>query len=110
MDVAPGIYTEEVIFDNIWGPLIWGLLVIIVEIVIGILWVKPRFSSYCAKRDWQGLVDHSLKIGSIRIPTMVIMGALLEIFGYGWGGAAVLGVAIVILIWAPVKFSWKVTN
>ena len=97
-------YTASEVWAGFWGPFIWVLLVVIIEIAFAVLWVKPRFSNHCAKKEWQLLVDSSLHLGSIRIPWMLILGIVVEIFGYGWGGLAIIVPALLIIFFAPVNF------
>ncbi|TXT61071.1 MAG: conserved membrane protein of unknown function [Promethearchaeota archaeon] len=79
----------------------------IITLIIAIVYVKPRFSSKCSDKNWDYLYNDVLVIGNIRIPWMLIMGILLEIFGFWWGGAAVLFVAIILLFFGPKSYNWS---
>lgn len=79
----------------------------IITIIIAVVYVKPRFSSKCADKNWDYLYNDVLVLGNIRIPWMLIMGILLEIFGFWWGGAAVLFVAFILLFFGPKPYNWS---
>ena len=90
------------------GNLAWGIISTILEILLSWFWVKPKFSDKCVARDWDGLLDDVLLLGEFRIPWMLVMGILLEIFGYGWIGLTVLGPAIVIIFFGPRQpYNWR---
>jgi hypothetical protein len=90
------------------GTIVWELICVAVSVVFAILWVRPKFSNKCANREWQALVDDAIVIRNIKIPKMLLVGVIVEIFGYGWSGALILGPALLIIFLAPVTFSWKV--
>ena len=88
--------------------LIWAIISTILEVLLSWFWVKPKFSDKCVERDWDGLLDDVLLLGEYRIPWMLAIGVLLEIFGYGWIGLVVLGPAIVIIFFGPRQpYNWK---
>ena len=90
------------------GNLAWAIISTILEILLSWFWVKPKFSDKCVARDWDGLLDDVLLLGEYRIPWMLVMGILLEIFGYGWIGLFVLGPAIVIIFFGPRQpYNWR---
>ena len=89
---------------------IWQIIGAIVSIAIAILWVKPKFSTPCGEKDWEKLLTDVVVLGNIQIPWMLLMGVVLEIFGYGWGGLAVLICALLIIFLGPRKFVWKVNQ
>ena len=62
------------------------------------------------EKDWEKLLTDVLVLGNIQIPWMLIMGVILEIFGFGWGGAIVLICAILIIFLGPRKYEWKVAQ
>jgi hypothetical protein len=79
----------------------------IITIIIAIVYVKPRFSSKCEDKNWEYLYNDVLVLGNIRIPWMLIMGILLEIFGFWWGGALVLICAFILLFFGPKPYNWS---
>ena len=90
------------------GTLIWSITSAIFEILLSWFWVKPKFSDRCASGDWDTLLDDVLVLGGYRIPWMLAMGILLEVFGYGWIGLVVLVPAIVIIFFGPRQpYNWK---
>jgi hypothetical protein len=91
-----------------YGYAVWELITAVVSIAVSLLWVKPKFSIPCGEKDWEKLLTDVVKIGDIQIPWMLIMGVILAIFGYGWGGLAVLGCAIILIFFGPRKYEWKV--
>ncbi|MHA1453158.1 MAG: hypothetical protein ACTSRD_09880 [Promethearchaeota archaeon] len=92
------------------GNGIWMIINAVVLIVGSLLWVKPKFSTPCGEKDWEKLLTDVVVLGNIQIPWMLIMGVVLEIFGYGWGGAIVLIAALLIIFLGPRKYVWKVNQ
>ncbi|MFX1325618.1 MAG: hypothetical protein ACFE8N_11725 [Promethearchaeota archaeon] len=82
--------------------IISGVLVIIICLVI----VRPKFSKRCSEKDWDGLLNWVIG-GSVRFPMMLFWGIIVEIFGYGWGGFAIIIPALVLIFAGPKKFEWK---
>lgn len=90
------------------GTLVWSITSAIFEILLAWFWVKPKFSDKCVARDWNFLLDDVLVLGGYKIPWMLVMGIILEVFGYGWIGLVVLGPAIVIIFFGPRQpYNWK---
>ncbi len=91
------------------GELVWSITSAIFVILLAWFWVKPKFSDKCVARDWDFLLDDVLVLGGYKIPWMLFMGIILEIFGYGWIGLVVLGPAIIIIFFGPRQpYNWKV--
>ncbi len=102
----PLLFHTQTPFLYFWY-IIWSIVIIILSLVV----IRPKFSKKCSEKDWDGLYDWYLKIGSIKIPWMLIWGAILSGFSwYNWGGALVLVPAIVLLAAGPKKFEWKATE
>jgi len=93
-----------------YGSAVWQLITAIVSIAVSILWVRPKFSKHCGEKDWETLLTDVVKLGNIQIPWMLIMGVVLTIFGYGWGGAIVLIIALLMIFLGPRKYEWKVAQ
>lgn len=93
-----------------YGTIVWQIITAIVSIAVSVLWVLPKFSKPCGEKDWDGLLTNVVKLGDIKIPWMLIMGVILAIFGYGWGGAVVLISALLIIFLGPRKYEWKVSK
>ncbi|MBN2157586.1 MAG: hypothetical protein JW776_16180 [Candidatus Lokiarchaeota archaeon] len=91
-----------------YGVAVWQFINAAVLIVVSILWVRPKFSVPCGEKEWEKLLSDVLVLGNVQIPWMLIMGVLLEIFGYGWGGLVVLVCALLIIFLGPRKFEWNV--
>lgn len=88
----------------------WYIIGGIILIVLGLLIVKKRFSDKCRDKDWNGLLDDVIIIGKYRIPFMLILGILAEIFGQWWGGFAILFPAVILIFWGPKEYEWKVKS
>lgn len=86
--------------------LIWYIISGIACIIISLVIVLPRFSMKCKNEDWDYLLNDVLVLGTFRFPLMLLWGALLAIFGYGWGGAAVLVPAFILLFAGPKPYEW----
>ncbi len=102
----------EGIFWWLWaGGVAYGIWLIACAVLIAFLAffiVKPRFSDKCASKDWDYIFNDVLVIGNARIPWMLIIGIILEIFGlWGWGGLAVLIPMIILLAAGPKPYKWK---
>ena len=58
--------------------------------------------------DWDSLYEWVLELGSLRLPWMLIWGAIISGFGwYGWAGALILIPAIMLLFFGPQEYEWK---
>ncbi len=88
------------------GVGIWYLISGIIEIAVSLIIVLPRISRPCLKKDWNRLYNDVLKLGSVRLPWMLIWGIILEVFGYGWGGAGVIIPALILLFAGPQEYKW----
>lgn len=89
-----------------WG--IWIIIGGILTAVISVVIILPKFSSKCAAKDWDSLYGWTLKLGSTKIPWMLIWGILLEIFSWWWwGGIAVLLPALFLIFAGPKPYDWK---
>lgn len=96
-----GLYGFGIIAGNVWN-IIGGIINIILSLFI----VLPRFSMKCKNEDWDYLLNDVLLLGNIRFPWMLIWGILLEIFGVGWGGLAVFIPALILLFAGPKPYEW----
>jgi hypothetical protein len=82
--------------------LIGGLL----AIVFSVAFVKPRFSNKWKKEDYDYLLNDVVKIGSTRIPLMLIIGIILEIFLIGWGGLIIIVPLLLLIFMGPKEYKW----
>ena len=90
------------------GGLVWNIIACIIGLVIGFFIIRPKFSKPCGEQDWDALYDWGLKLGSVKIPWMLIWGILLLIFSwYAWGSVLVIIPALVLLFLGPKKYDWK---
>ena len=96
-----GIGTAGIGYPIWW--IIAGILVILISFVI----IKPNFSSKCANKDWDGLYNWVIPLGSIRFPWMLFWGIVVEVLGYGWGGFAIIIPALVLIFAGPKPYEWK---
>lgn len=85
---------------------IWYIISGIITIIIAIIIVKPRFSSKCAAKDWDYLLNDVLTLGNIRIPWMLVWGILIEIFGNWWGGLPIIIPALLLIFMGPKPYDW----
>ena len=81
---------------------IGGLL----AIIFSVAFVKPRFSNKWAKEDYDYLINDVVKIGKTRIPLMLIIGIILEIFLSGWGGLIILVPLLLLIFMGPIEYKW----
>ncbi len=87
---------------SIWN-ITWG----VIEILIAIAVIKPKFSDKCASQDWDALYGWVLKLGSFKLPWMLVWGIIFEMFGWlAWGGLPVLIPAIMLLFVGPKPYEW----
>jgi len=85
---------------------IWYIISGIITIIIAIIIVKPRFSSRCAAKDWDHLLNDVLTLGNLRIPWMLIWGILIQIFGNWWGGLPIIIPALLLIFMGPKPYDW----
>jgi hypothetical protein len=90
------------------GALAWEIIKAIIMVAFAIIWVKPKFSNRIAAEKYDEVLDDAIKISTIRIPWMWIMGVILVIFsGWSWGWI-ILGPAIIITFFGPsAPYNWK---
>lgn len=91
------------------GFSIWLIISGILAILICFAIIRPKFSDKCAQKDWDSLLNWVMS-SSFRFPWMLFWGIIVEIFGYGWGGFAIIIPALVLIFAGPKKFKWKTTN
>lgn len=100
-------------FASVWVLLgfsmardIWNIISGIIAILLGLFVIRPKFSNKCAEKDWDFLLNDVFLLGNFRFPKMLLWGILAEIFGYGWGGLAVLIPAFILLFLGPKPYNW----
>jgi hypothetical protein len=86
---------------------VWYLISGIIAIILGFFIIRPKFSNKCAEKDWDFLLNDVILLGNFRFPKMLLWGILAEIFGYGWGGLAILIPAFLLLFMGPKPYNWK---
>ena len=86
---------------------IWYLIGGIATIILAILLVRPRFSKKWAEKDYDYLLNDVIQIGNIRIPTMLIIGVIIEIFLQFWGGLVILIPLLLLIFIGPKEYKWK---
>ncbi len=101
-----GFLTIPVVIFGFGQP-IWLIISGIIVILISFAITLPKFSKKCADKDWDILYDWILPIGKIRFPWMLLWGFIVGIFGYGWGGLAIIIPALVLLFAGPKPYEWK---
>ncbi|MFX1566799.1 MAG: hypothetical protein ACFFCV_00370 [Promethearchaeota archaeon] len=89
------------------GYPIWWIIAGILVILISFFVIRPKFSNKCANKDWDGLYEWILPLGSIRFPWMLLWGIIIEVLGYGWGGFAIIIPALVLIFAGPKQYKWK---
>ena len=82
--------------------LIGGLL----ALVLSVAFVKPRFSNKWKEEDYDYLLNDVVKIGSFRIPLMLIFGIILEILLSWWGGLIILVPLLLLIFMGPKEYKW----
>lgn len=87
---------------------IWYIVGAIATVLFAFIIVKPRFSSKCAAKEWDVLMDDVLVLGGVRIPWMFIWCIIAAIFGVGWGTFPILIPAILLIFAGPKPYEWKV--
>ena len=88
------------------GQVVWYFIGVAVSLAAIIIFVRP-FAAKCGERDWDFLVNDVIVIAGYRIPKMLILGVVLEIFTQGYGGLLVLIPVLLILFLGPVPVQWK---
>ncbi len=103
--VGYGIGPQSLFELTLYGVfyLIGGILTIIFTVGF----VKPRFSNKWAEEDYDYLLNDVVKIGSTRIPLMLIIGIILEIFLSWWGGLIILVPLLLLIFMGPKEYKWK---
>ena len=103
--VGYGIYGPQTLVETtLYGVmyLIGGILAIIFTVAF----VKPRFSNKWAEEDYDYLLNDVVKIGKTRIPLMLIIGIILEIFLSWWGGLIILVPLLLLIFMGPKEYKW----
>jgi hypothetical protein len=103
----------------IWGPYLpasdvaylafYGVFYVIggiLTIIFTVLFVKPRFSNKWAEEDYDYLLNDVVTIGKTRIPLMLIIGIILEIFLSWWGGLIILVPLLLLIFMGPKEYKW----
>ncbi len=88
------------------GQVVWYFISVVITLAALIIFVRP-FAIKCGERDWEFLVNDVIVIAGYRIPKMLILGVVLEIFTQGYGGLLVLIPVLLILFLGPVPVQWK---
>ena len=78
----------------------------ILALIFSVAFVKPRFSNKWADEDYDYLLNDVIKIGSTRIPLMLIIGIILEIFLIGWGGLIIIVPLLLLIFMGPKEYKW----
>ncbi|MHA1520378.1 MAG: hypothetical protein ACTSRK_09360 [Promethearchaeota archaeon] len=92
-------------FGLLWTG-IWMILGAIISGALLYFFVLP-FSKKIVAKDYAYLVNDVILFGKIRVPKMLLIGIILEIFSQGWGGLFVLIPAICICFLGPVYMNWR---
>lgn len=92
-------------FVGLWVG-IWMLISILISGAILIFWVFP-FSKKIAQHDYAYLINNVILFGKLRVPKMLLIGIILEIFTQGWGGLLVLIPALCICFLGPEFMRWR---
>ncbi|MHA1147717.1 MAG: hypothetical protein ACTSR8_05690 [Promethearchaeota archaeon] len=106
-----GVYSyvaEDIAY--LTGLYVWYLIGGIILIILGLFIVKKRFSDKCRDKKWDELLDDVIILGKYRIPFMLILGIVAEIFGQWWGGLTILIPALILIFWGPKEYQWKVKS
>ncbi len=106
INILWGIITLPLVIIGLGNP-IWLIISGILAILVSFFIILPKFSIKCSKKDWDSLLNWVLPLGNIRFPWMLIWGAIMCTFGYGWGGIAILVPAFVLLFAGPKPYDWK---
>ena len=105
-----GIYALVVLgyFGILYASAIFWIIGGIINILLSLIFVRPRFSTPCKNKDWDALYNDYILLGNFKLPFMILLGILMEIFGYYWGGFAVLIPALILLFAGPKQYNWTV--
>jgi len=106
INILIGIFTLPFVIFG-WTNPIWMIISGVLEILVSFFFILPKFSIKCSKKDWDYLLNWVLPIGNIRFPWMLLWGFFAGLFGYGWGGIAVIIPSLVLLFAGPTKYKWK---
>lgn len=106
INILIGIFTLPFVIFG-WTNPIWMIISGVLEILVCFFFILPKFSIKCSKKDWDYLLNWVLPIGNIRFPWMLLWGLFAALFGYGWGGIAVIIPSLVLLFAGPTKYQWK---
>ncbi|TFG02683.1 MAG: hypothetical protein EU540_01035 [Promethearchaeota archaeon] len=100
---------EYVAADLTWETFIYILDIIggIVTIIVAVVLVRPRFSNKWKEKDYDYLLDDVIEIGSVRIPTFLIIGIVIEILTNFWGGVVILIPLLLLIFMGPKEYNWK---
>jgi len=79
----------------------------IITIIIAVVLVRPRFSKKWAEKDYDSLLDDVIEMGSVRIPTFLIIGIVIEILTNFWGGVVILIPLVLLIFMGPKEYNWK---
>lgn len=84
--------------------LIAGILVMLISFAI----IKPKISSKCASKDWDAIYNWHLKLGSFKLPWMLVWGIIISIFSwYYWGGVPIFILFILLYFMGPKEYKWS---
>ena len=78
----------------------------ILAIIFTVAFVKPRFSNKWAEEDYDYLLNDVVTIGKTRIPLMLIIGIILEIFLSGWGGLISIVPILLLIFMGQKEYKW----
>jgi hypothetical protein len=90
------------------GIYVWNIIGGIIMILLSLIIIRPKFSKPCGNKDWDALYNWTLKLGSLRLPWMLIWGVVFAIFSwYYWAAVFILLPAIMLLFVGPKKYDWS---
>ena len=102
------IWSAAWIWAGLGGNIAWTIIEMGVCIVFAIIYVLPSFSKKCESEDYDFLLNDVIKLGTIRIPKMLLFGVIVEIFSDGWGGGILIFVAVMLIFFSPkAPYNWK---
>ncbi|MBD3353830.1 MAG: hypothetical protein GF364_20275 [Candidatus Lokiarchaeota archaeon] len=85
---------------------VYSLIALIVNVVLSLLWIKPKFAEPLVEQKYAKVLEDVIEIKNFRIPIILLVGIIVEIFGYGWTGLVVLAPVLIILLFGPVPYYW----
>ena len=106
INIIWGIFTLPLVLFGLGNP-VWLVISGIMAVLISFFIILPKFSLKCSKKDWDSLLNWVIPLGNFRFPWMLFWGILLDIFGYWWGGLAVIIPSLVLLFAGPTEYQWK---